>query len=78
MPWSRQFSQPIILNDGRTIVTLDHARATVLTVPPPHRRGDMWRYTSDLLKQAATDNSSVARVEAEAQFLRALKAEGLL
>jgi hypothetical protein len=37
----------------------------------------MWRYTAGLLS-AAADNSYVPHTEAEAQFLRSLKAEGLI
>ena len=38
----------------------------------------MWRYTAGLLSAAAGDYSYVPHTEAEAQFLRSLKAEGLI
>jgi hypothetical protein len=49
----------------------------MLSLPITHRRGDMWRYTAGLLNVAAGDNSYVP-LEAEAQFIRSLKIEGLL
>jgi hypothetical protein len=78
MPWSRKLATPITLKDGRTIATLSHAREIMLSLPIAHRRGEMWRYTADLLTEAAADNSYVPHIEAEAQFMRSLKAEGLL
>ena len=50
----------------------------MLSLPMIHRRGDMWRYTAGLLDEAAADNSYVSHVDAEAQFMRALKTEGLI
>jgi hypothetical protein len=78
MPWSRELATPITLNDGRTIATLGQAREMMLSLPIDHRRGNMWRYTADLLNEAAADNSYVPHTEAEAQFVRALKDEGLI
>jgi hypothetical protein len=78
MPWSRKLTTPIILKDGRTIATLSQAREMMLSLPMEHRRGNMWRYTADLLNDAAADNSYVPHTEAEAQFMRSLEAEGLL
>jgi len=78
MPWSRKLATPITLKDGRTIATLSQAREMMLSLPMAHRRGDMWGYTADLLGEAAADNSYVPHIDAEAQFMRALEAEGLL
>ena len=78
MPWSRKLATPIVLKDGRTIATLGEAREMMLSLSPVRRRADMWRYTADLLNVAAADNSYVPHTEAEAQFLRSLKAEGLI
>jgi hypothetical protein len=50
----------------------------MLSLSPIRRRADMWRYTADLLNEAAADNSYVPHTEAEAQFLHSLKAEGLI
>jgi hypothetical protein len=78
MPWSRTLASPITLKDNRTIATLSQAREMMLSLSPVRRRCDVWRYAADLLNAAAADHSYVPHVEAEAQFLRALKAEGLL
>jgi hypothetical protein len=78
MPWSRKLATPITLKDGRTIATLGQAREMLLSLPMIHRRGNMWRYTADLLNEAAADNSHVPHKEAEGQFMRSLKTEGLL
>jgi hypothetical protein len=78
MPWSRKLAKPIVLKDGRTIATLGQAREMMLSLSPVRRRAEMWRYTADLLSEAAADNSYVPHAEAEAQFLRALKTEGLI
>jgi hypothetical protein len=78
MPWTRKLAVPIKLNDGRTIATLGQAREMMLSLPIDHRRGNMWRYTADLLNEAAADNSYVPHTEAEAQFMRALNDEGLI
>jgi hypothetical protein len=78
MPWSRKLATPITLKDGRTIATLSQARELMLSLPITHRRGHMWRYTAGLLNVAADDNSYVPHIEAEAQFIRSLKIEGLL
>jgi hypothetical protein len=78
MPWFRKFATPITLKDGRTIATLSQAREMMLSLPMAHRRGDMWRYTAGLLNEAAADKSYVAHTEAQAQFMRSLKAEGLI
>jgi hypothetical protein len=78
MPWSRKLATPITLKDGRTIATLSQAREMMLSLPMTHRRGEMWRYTAELLGEAAADNSYVPHTEAEAQFMRSLKTEGLI
>jgi len=78
MPWSRKFATPITLKDGRAIATLSQARELMLSLPIAHRRGDMWRNTASLLDEAAADSSYVPHIKAEAQFMRSLKAEGLI
>jgi hypothetical protein len=78
MPWSRKLVTQITLKDGRTIATLSQARELMLSLPIAHRGGDMWRYTARLLNVAAADKSYVPHIEAEAQFTRSLKIEGLL
>ncbi len=76
MTWARKFAKPIALKDGRTIATLSEARAMMLSLPPIHRRGPVWRFAAELLNEAAADRASVP--DAEAKFTRALQAEGLI
>jgi hypothetical protein len=76
MPWSRQFSAPIVLKDGRVIATLGDARELMLAIPALHRHEAIWRATADLLNEGAAFQDLVP--DAEDQLLRALKAEGLL
>jgi len=76
MAWSRKLATPITLNDGRTIATLSQAREMMLSLPMARRRENMWRYTADLLDEAAADSSYVPHTEA--QFMRSLKTEGLI
>jgi hypothetical protein len=76
MPWSRQFSAPIVLKDGRVIGTLGDAREMMLAIPELHRHEAIWRAAADLLNEAAAFQDLVP--DAEGQLLRALKAEGLL
>jgi hypothetical protein len=78
MFWSRKLAIPIKLKDGRTIATLSQAREVMLSLPIAHRHGEMWRCTADLLSEAAAYNSYLPHTDAEAQFMRALKAEGLI
>jgi hypothetical protein len=76
MLWSLKLAQPIALKDGRTIATLGQAREMMLSVPPNHRQGAVWRYVAELLTEAAADRASVAEVEE--MLLRGLKGAGLL
>jgi hypothetical protein len=78
MTWARKLSQPIALIDGRTIATLGEAREMMLSLPPLHRRGTVWRYAAELLNEAAADKASVPHADAEAQLMLTLKAEGLI
>jgi hypothetical protein len=76
MPWSRALTTPIKLKDGRTLATLGEAREMMLSVPPLHRRGPVWRYAAEVLNEAAADRASIEDVED--QLTRALQAEGLI
>jgi hypothetical protein len=76
MTWARKLSKPIALKDGRTIATLGEAREMMLSLPPIHRRGPIWRFAAEVLNEAAADRASVP--DSEAKFTRALKAEGLI
>jgi hypothetical protein len=76
MPWSRKLAKPIVLKDGRTTATLGDAREMMLSVPPLHRREAVWQSAADLVNEAAAFQDLVP--DAEAQLIRALKAEGLI
>jgi hypothetical protein len=76
MPWSRQFSAPIVLRDGRAIATLGDAREMMLAIPALHRQEAIWRLAADLLIEGAAYQDLIP--DAEDQLSRALKAEGLL
>jgi hypothetical protein len=76
MTWARKLAKPIALKDGCKIETLGEAREMMLSLPPIHRRSPVWRFAAELLNYVAADRASVS--DAEAQFTRALKAEGLI
>jgi hypothetical protein len=76
MPWSRKLSAPIVLKDGRMIAKLGDAREMMLAIPVVRRREAIWQATADLLNEAAAYQDLIP--DAEAQLLRALKAEGLI
>ena len=48
----------------------------MLSLPPLHRRGPVWRFAAEVLNEAAADRASVP--DAEAKFTRALQVEGLI
>jgi hypothetical protein len=76
MPWARLLSVPIVLKDGRQIVTLNDARAVIRSLPAQNRNNDVWLYTGGLLLEAATSDGPMG--DTIANLRRALKAEGLL
>jgi hypothetical protein len=75
VPWSRQIS-PIVLKDGREIVTLNDARALMRTLTAQSRNNDAWLYVGGLLLEAATSDGPIGQTLAHLQ--RALRADGLL
>ena len=58
------------------LATLGEAREMMLSLPPIHRRGPVWRYAAEVLNEAAADRASID--DAETQLSRALSAEGLI
>jgi predicted secreted protein len=76
MPWSREFSAPIALKDGRSITTLGQGRALMLNLPMRNQVRPYWQYTAELLLIASQDADALDR--ARAQLSRALMIEGLL
>jgi hypothetical protein len=77
MTWSRAFSQPFILADGRKVETLYEAGHLVLTLPERHRANGHWVHAMERLLAAAEDPSEEALDRAARQFSIALQAEGL-
>jgi hypothetical protein len=75
--WNRTF-KPIALKDGRTIKTLDDARALMLLLPERHQSRPPWQYAAELLVAAADRNEKYSTMDARAQLTRALTVEGLL
>jgi hypothetical protein len=76
MSWDSKFWRPITLKDGRTVATLSEARVLVLSLPAPHQANQHWQQAVEMLTLAAESKSAID--EAQAQLLRALKAEGLI
>jgi hypothetical protein len=76
MPWSREFSAPIALKDGRSITTLGQGRALMLNLPVRNQVRPYWQYTAELLLIASRDDDALD--QARAQMSRALMIEGLL
>jgi hypothetical protein len=76
MPWSRQFSPPIVLTDGRKLETLTQARELMLSLPAFQRHGIVWTLVAKRLDEAASDNVAVSEVQE--MLVRGLKAAGLL
>jgi hypothetical protein len=76
MPWTAQFSRPIELKDGRTLVTLGKARFFLLSLPAANQDEPHWVDTMTLLLRASEFPNAID--EALAVMLIALKAEGLI
>ena len=76
MTWSRRFLYPIELKDGRTIETLEAARALILSLTENQQRCPAWHEAGELLAEAATDENWVSR--AQGQLTEALKTQSLL
>jgi hypothetical protein len=76
MPWTRKLSVPIVLKDGRTIVTLNDARVVMRSLPTQTQNNDVWLYTDGLLLEAATSDGPMGITIANLR--RALKAVGLI
>jgi hypothetical protein len=77
MPSPRQFSAPILLKDGRKIATVGDVRELITALPLRQQMTTHWRYTSDLMHEAARRKGGPNDATL-AQLRKALKAEGLL
>jgi hypothetical protein len=76
MPWTRKFPAPIVLKDGRVILTLNDARVVMRSLPGKSQSSDVWFYAGGLMREAATAGGPIR--ETAAQLRRALSDEGLL
>jgi hypothetical protein len=76
MPWTSKIGTPIILRNGRTIITLRDAADLILTLSESHQARPYWVYAAELLIEAAEERSPIA--DARNQMLRALQGEGLI
>jgi hypothetical protein len=76
MPWTDEFWRPINLKDGRRIGGLAAARVLILSLPEPSQSHAHWQHAVEMLSRAAESKSAID--DAQAQMLRALKAEELI
>lgn len=53
MTWSRKFDTPIILPDGRKLVTLRDAAEYILSLPEETQAERPWQFAAECLKNAA-------------------------
>jgi len=72
--WSRKFAEPIILQDGRKLLTLRDAGKFIMRLPKAKHNRPEWRLAAAMLMQAAEDGAPV--MLAEIAMRRALGADG--
>jgi hypothetical protein len=72
------FSKPIPLKDGGSVSSAQDAQFLMRHLPLSHQSHAHWRYAGELLSNALERKEKYAVMDARAQFVRALKAEGLL
>ena len=79
MPWSAKFANPIALNDGRQLMTLDDAAELVMELPDARLHKACWVKAIDVLIDASDDEASTSIIaDAEAKLAIAFKVEGLI
>jgi hypothetical protein len=78
MSWKTIFIEPVVLNEGGVMATLDDARKLLIGLPALHQATAHWIYAGEMLLQAAENTSDETIREARRQLVLALKAEGLL
>jgi hypothetical protein len=72
--WSLTFADPIILQDGRKLLTLRDAGEFIARLPKTKHVRPEWRLAAAMLMQAAEDGAPV--MLAEIAMRRALNADG--
>jgi hypothetical protein len=78
MRWTSKLKAVMALKDGRTLETLDDARAVILGMSENAQRRPYWEYAAQLLMGAARSGKREAINEAYWQLMRALKADRML
>jgi hypothetical protein len=78
MPWSSPLTSPIILRDGRVLVTLRDAANLFTGLSESILAQDWSSHAIELLMKAAEEGSPLAIENATRQVQRALFREGLL
>jgi hypothetical protein len=53
MTWSRQFEDPILLPDGRTLRTLKNAADYIMKLPKAEQKHEKWQIAIEVLIMAA-------------------------
>jgi hypothetical protein len=61
--WSRTFADPIILQDGRKLLTLRDAGEFITRLPKTKHARPEWRLAAAMLMQAAEDGAPVMLAE---------------
>jgi hypothetical protein len=72
MPWSRTFDDPIVLPEGKALVSLKDAAAYIMALPIREAVAEPWQIAMMQLIDAAEDRGSIVR--ARTGMLRALNA----
>jgi hypothetical protein len=53
--WSRPFEDPILLPDGRKLITLKHAADYIMKLPKAEQKHEKWQVAINCLIMAAED-----------------------
>lgn len=77
MPWTRKLEPPVILKDGRKLLTLADARLLIQSLPEGRGAEPAWQLTGDVLMGAASGQESAVR-KINLQLIRALQKDGML
>jgi hypothetical protein len=77
MKWAQTF-KPIVLNDGRSIASLEDGRELMSSISVSNLDSFHWRYAGELLLKAADRGERYAVMDARAQLERALRADSLV
>jgi hypothetical protein len=77
LSWSKKFSQPIRLKDGRELRTLSEARALIVRMEGRIEGMPVYEYAIELLLKAAETGKRADIQEAENQLGRAVFVDGL-